>query len=75
MPRVAKELSARAVSQLGWSAKSIDKQGNPIPTWHPVGGATGLYLQCTKMAGDLGSIVTQASRVTACVRPFDKLVR
>jgi integrase len=51
MPRVAKELSARAVSQLGWSAKSIDKQGNPIPTWHPVGGATGLYLQCTKNGG------------------------
>ena len=51
MPRVAKELSARAVSQLGWSAKSIDKRGNPIPTWHPVGGATGLYLQCTKNGG------------------------
>ncbi len=51
MPRQSKILSARAVSELRWRITSVDKKGNPIPTWHPVGGATGLYLQCTKEGG------------------------
>lgn len=51
MPRAAKILSARAVSELRWKKTSVDKQGNPIPTPYPVGGAVGLYLAVTK---DLG---------------------
>ena len=51
MPRAAKILSARAVSELRWKKTSVDKQGNPIPTPYPVGGAVGLYLTVTK---DLG---------------------
>ena len=51
MPRAAKILSARAVSELRWRKTSVDKQGNPIPTQYPVGGAVGLYLLVTK---DLG---------------------
>ena len=51
MPRTAKILSARAVSELRWRETCVDKQGNPIPDLYPVGGATGLYLQVTK---DLG---------------------
>ena len=39
MPRTAKILSARAVSELRWKKTSVDKQGNPIPTPYPVGGA------------------------------------
>ncbi|MFP6840177.1 MAG: integrase arm-type DNA-binding domain-containing protein [Pseudohongiellaceae bacterium] len=51
MPKAAKILSARAVSELRWRKTSVDKKGKPIPTWHPVGGAVGLYLQCTKDGG------------------------
>ena len=51
MPRTAKILSARAVSELRWRETCVDKQGNPIPDLYPVGGATGLYIQVTK---DLG---------------------
>ena len=51
MPRQSKILSARAISELRWRKTYVDKKGNPIPTWHPVGGATGLYLQCTKEGG------------------------
>ena len=51
MPRAAKILSARAVSELRWRKTSVDKKGNPIPTQYPVGGAVGLYLLVTK---DLG---------------------
>ena len=65
MPRVAKELSARAVSQLGWSAKSIDKQENPFPPGIQLVALLAYIFNAQKMAGDLGSIVTQASRVTA----------
>lgn len=51
MPKVAKILSARAVSELRWRKTSVDKKGNPIPTPYPVGGAVGLYLQVTKDQG------------------------
>ena len=51
MPRTAKILSARAVSELRWRETCVDMQGNPIPDLYPVGGATGLYIQVTK---DLG---------------------
>ena len=51
MPRTAKILSARAVSELRWRETSVDKKGNPIPTLYPVGGAVGLYLQVTKDQG------------------------
>ena len=43
MPKKAAELSARAVQEL----KCDVRNGKPIPTFHTVGGATGLYLQCT----------------------------
>ena len=47
MPRAAKILSARAVSELRWK-KTSDKQGNPIPTPYPVGGAVGYTYKSLK---------------------------
>ena len=51
MPKTAKILSARAVSELRWDKTTVDKRGNPLPTSYSVGGAVGLYLQCTKDGG------------------------
>ena len=51
MPKAAKILTARAVSELRWREISADKKGNPIPDRHPVGGAVGLYLGVTKELG------------------------
>jgi integrase len=48
MPKKAKELTARAVSELKWDPKNVDSRGNPTPTLRPVGGVSRLYLQCTK---------------------------
>jgi integrase len=51
MPKTAKILSARAVSELRWDKTTVDKSGNPLPTSYSVGGAVGLYIQCTKDGG------------------------
>ena len=64
MPRAAKILSARAVSELRWKKTSVDKQGNPIPTPYPVGGAVGLYLTVTKDLGRSCITVTQVLKAT-----------
>ena len=59
MPKTAKTLSARAVSELRWDKTTVDKRGNPLPTSYSVGGAVGLYLQCTKDGGGLpASVIT-----------------
>lgn len=51
MPKTAKILTARAVSELRWRENSVSKNGSPIPDRFPVGGATGLYLEVTKELG------------------------
>ena len=48
MPRVAKILSARAVSELRWRKTSVDKKGNPIPTLYPVGGKAFILYKAIK---------------------------
>lgn len=47
MPKTAKKLSAKAVSELKWNPKHVDTKGRPYPTMHPVG-PTNLYLQVTQ---------------------------
>lgn len=44
MPKLAKELSALEVKRLTFS---VSKKGTPYTTVHPVGGVSGLLLQCT----------------------------
>ena len=46
MPKTAKKLSAKAISELKWNPKHVDTKGRPYPSMHPVG-PTNLYLQVT----------------------------
>ncbi|MAC69588.1 MAG: hypothetical protein CMP84_05180 [Gammaproteobacteria bacterium] len=46
MPKTAKKLSAKAVSELKWNPKRVDTKGRPYPSMLPVG-PTNLYLQAT----------------------------
>ena len=46
MPKTAKKLSAKAVSELKWNTRHVDSKGRPYPTIYPVG-PTNLYLQVT----------------------------